>query len=108
MAIDRAEVAVLIGPFVPDRDAVLVEIFDIGVAAQKPEQLVDDRFDVQLLGGDERKAALQIEPHLMAEDRAGADAGAVAFFDALGEHAFHQIEILTHRICGSADSVRGV
>jgi hypothetical protein len=36
----------------------------------------------------------------MAEDRAGADAGAVALFDPLGEHAFHQVEILAHR--GSA------
>ena len=106
-AIDRAEIAVLVGPFVPDRDAVVVEIFDVGVAAQEPQQLVDDRFDVQLLGGDQRKAARQVEAHLMAEDRAGADAGAVALFDALGEHAFHQVEILAHRVlCLPADLLR--
>ena len=50
----------------------------------------------------QRKAARQIEAHLMAEDRARADAGAVALFDALGEHAFHQIEVLAHRFCGFA------
>jgi len=48
-AIDRTEVAVLVGPVVPDRDAVLIEIFDVGVAAQKPQQFVDDGFDMQLL-----------------------------------------------------------
>src|SRR4029077_12588869 len=95
-AIDRPEVAVLVGPFVPDRDAVLVEIFDVGIAAQEPKQLIDDRLDVQLLGGDEREAALQVEAHLMAEDRQRTDAGAVAFFDALGEDAFHQVQILAH------------
>jgi hypothetical protein len=38
MAVDRAKVAALVGPFVPDADAVLVEIFDVGVAGQEPEQ----------------------------------------------------------------------
>ena len=35
-AIDAAEVAVFIGPFVPDRDAVLVQVTNVGVTAQKP------------------------------------------------------------------------
>ena len=96
-AVDRPEIAVLVGPFVPDGDAVLVQIVDVGVAAQKPEQLVDDGFEVELLGREQRKAGGKIEPDLMAEDRARADAGAVAFFDALLEDAFHQIEILAHR-----------
>src|SRR5215470_16850692 len=97
VAVDRTEIAVLVGPFIPDAHAVLVEIFDIGIAAQEPEQLVDDGFDVQLLGGEKGKATPKVEAHLMAEDRARADAGAVALFDALAEHAFHQVEILAHR-----------
>ena len=107
LAVDRAQIAVLVGPFVPDRDAVIVEIFDVGVAAQEPQQFVDDRFDVQLLGGHQRKALRQVEAHLMAENRAGADAGAVALFDAFGEHAFHQVEILAHRSFQLLDSIGG-
>src|SRR6185437_5424803 len=95
--VDRAEIAVGVGPFVPDRNAVIVEIFDVGVAAQEPQQLVDDRLEVQLLGGHERKAAPKIEPHLMAEDRARAGAGPVALLHALFQDAFHQVEILAHR-----------
>ena len=105
LAIDRAEVAVLVGPFVPDAHAVVVEIFDVGVAAQEPQQFVDDGFDVQLLGGDQRETARQVKAHLVAEDRARADAGAVALFDALGEHAFHQVEILAHGFGLPADSL---
>src|SRR5215831_276151 len=96
MPIDRTEIAVGVGPFIPNAHAMLVEVFDIGIAAQEPEQLVDDRFDVQLLGGQQWKATLKVEPHLMPEDRARADAGAIAFFDALAEHTLHQVEILAH------------
>src|SRR5256885_13362576 len=87
-AVDRAGLAALVGPFVPDRDAMLVEIFDVGVAGEEPEQLVDDRLEMQLLGRDERKASAEIEAHLMAEDRQGAGAGAVVFFHAVGENPF--------------------
>ncbi len=38
----------------------------------------------------------EVEAHLMAENRARADAGAIALFDALGKHAFHQVKILAH------------
>jgi hypothetical protein len=39
---------------------------------------------VHLLGGEERKAGTEIEPHLMAEHRKGADARAVALLGAIG------------------------
>src|SRR5262249_24541023 len=96
MPIDPSGIAVGVGPFIPNAHAMLGEVFDIGIAAQEPEQLVDDRFDVQLLCGQQWKAALKVEPHLMPEDRARADAGAIAFFDALAEHTLHQVEILAH------------
>jgi hypothetical protein len=42
LAVDRAEIAVLVGPFVPNPHAVVVEVFDVGVAGQEPEQLMND------------------------------------------------------------------
>src|SRR6266568_4075234 len=38
LAVNRSELAALVRPFVPDRDAVLLEVLDVGVAAQEPEQ----------------------------------------------------------------------
>src|SRR5262245_23436856 len=96
MAIDRAEVAALVGPFVPDGDAVIVEIFDVGVASQEPEQLVDDRLHVQLLGRDQRKALGEVEAHLMAEHRQRAGAGAIALLRPVGDNPLHQVVILMH------------
>ena len=54
-AVDAAQVAVLVRPLVPDRHAVFVEIFDVRVAAQKPEQLVNDGLGVQLFRGEQRE-----------------------------------------------------
>src|SRR5450830_2167374 len=55
-----------------------------------------DGFDVQLLGGQQRKAVLQVEAHLVAEYRAGAGAGAVSLFGAMFIDMAHEIEILAH------------
>jgi hypothetical protein len=44
--VDGAQFAALVRPFVPNGDAMLVEIFDVGVAGEEPQQLMDDGFDV--------------------------------------------------------------
>src|SRR6478672_10361190 len=74
---------------------MLVEIFDVGVAGQEPEQLIDDRLEVQLLGGEQREAVVERKAHLVAEYRERA--GAVALLHAALENLFHQFEILPHR-----------
>ena len=98
-SIDRAEIAVGVGPFVPDRNAVVFEIFDVGVAFEEPQQFVDDRFQRQLLGGQHRKAGRQIEAHLVAEDRQRPGAGAVGFLHAVAEDPFEQVVILISWRC---------
>jgi hypothetical protein len=40
-AIDRAEIAAFIGPIVPDRDTAIPEVFDVGVAGEEPQQLME-------------------------------------------------------------------
>src|SRR6516225_2261555 len=55
-----------------------------------------NRFEVQLLGGGERKTRAEIKAHLMAEDRQGAGTGPVAFGRTAGKNPFHQIVVLLH------------
>src|SRR3972149_4541858 len=55
LAINRAEIALPVRPFVPERYTVFLEIADIGVALQEPQQFVDDGFHVAFLGGDQWK-----------------------------------------------------
>ena len=57
------------------------------VSPLRNQKLVDDRFEVQLLRRDQRKAVSEIESHLVAEDRLRARAGPVGLFDTLVEDA---------------------
>ncbi len=96
MAVDGAEVAVLIRPFVPDFDARLVQGLDVGVAGEEPQQLMDDGFQVQLLGRQKREAGAQVEPHLITENAHRPGAGAVALGNALVADVTEKVEILFH------------
>ena len=98
LAVHRAEIVVLVRPLVPDRDAILFEIFGIGAALQKPQQFVDDGFQVALLGGDQREALGEIKTHLVTEHAGGAGAGAVGFMGAVFQHVLHQGEIGAHKV----------
>ena len=88
-AIDGAEIAVFIRPFVPNFNAVVLEICDVCVSSEKPEELVNDRAQVAFFGGDQREAFGEIKTHLMAKNAVGACAGAIFFFCAIFQHVFH-------------------
>jgi hypothetical protein len=77
LAIDRAQIALGIGPFVPDPDAIVLQIFDVGVPGEKPQQFMNDGFGVQLLGGQQGKTIRQRESHLVAKDGERPRTGAV-------------------------------
>src|SRR5262245_53823236 len=68
----------------------------VRIAGQKPQQLMNDRLQMQLLGRDQGKAFIERKPHLMSEHRQRPSSGAVALFDPAAENEFHQIKILAH------------
>jgi hypothetical protein len=96
-AVNAAQISVRVRPFVPDRHAVVVEPFHIRVAAQKPEQFVNDGLGVDLLRSEQRKIFPQIESHLRAENGKRAGARAVSLELAVFEDVPEQIEVLNHR-----------
>ena len=110
-AVDRAQVAgFLVGPFVPDGAAALLQPFHIAVAAQKPQQLKDDGLQVHLLGRDQGEAFIEVEAHLVAEHaaRARARARAVGLGRAMLEHMAHKGFVLAaHGAQGAGGGVHG-
>src|SRR5262249_34907754 len=76
-AVDRSQFALFVGPFVPDRYAVVFEVLDIGLPFQEPKQFINDAFEVELFGGYQWKSFLEVKPHLVAEATGGACAGTV-------------------------------
>ncbi|MNT69144.1 hypothetical protein D3C72_2074390 [compost metagenome] len=77
---------------------MLLQVLDVGVALQEPQQFMDDGFEVALLGGHHGEAVGQVEAHLVAEHTIGAGAGAVALEGAGFTHPAHQVEVLFHRV----------
>ena len=85
-SIDWAEIAVGISPFIPDGDIVFVEIADIGIAFEEPEQLVDDRSEMELLRREQGKAVGQIKALLRTKDRMGSRTGAILLGSSMIEN----------------------
>ncbi|MDT4866549.1 hypothetical protein FQZ97_1014070 [compost metagenome] len=94
LAIDGAEVAVSVGPLVPDADAVVLQPGDVGLAAQEPQQFDEDRPRVQFLRRQQREALGQVKAHLATEHAQGAGAGAVVAPHAVFEDVPQQVQIL--------------
>lgn len=91
-----AQIAVGVGPFVPNRHAVLAQVGDVRVAAQEPQQLVDDRPQVQPLGRQHGEALAQVEAHLVAERADRARAGPVVFHRTVRLDMSEQVEVCFH------------
>src|SRR6185369_7551840 len=64
LAVDRTEIAALVGPLIPDSNVALFQPLDVGVAPQKPQQFDDDRAQVELLGREQRETVRKVEAHL--------------------------------------------
>ena len=94
--LDWAKFAVVVSPFVPYRDAMVPEVANVRIALEKPQQLVNDRSEMEFLGRDGREAGSEVESHLIPEDTQGADAGAVTFLDAVVEDMLHQVKVRLH------------
>ena len=95
-AIDRAEISIVVRPFVPDLDAALLQPAHICLATYEPQQLINDGLEMQLLGRQQRKALRKIEAHLVAEERARAGTGAVRLVGAGFENIGEEFQIGLH------------
>ena len=109
LAVDRTEIAFAIGPFIPDANPVFLQVGNIGIALQKPDQLVDDRAQMQFLGRDQRETLGQIESHLPAEDGMRAGSCAIGFRRAFFQDVPKQFQILLHQLAsfGGSSTMRG-
>ncbi len=75
---------------------MILKILHIRVSGKKPQQLVNDRFQMQFLGCQQREAFAEVETHLIAEHRFCACACAVVLCGAVIKDMLQQIKILFH------------
>jgi hypothetical protein len=76
---------------------VLLQPGDVGVAAQEPDELVDDALQVQLLGREQGEAVGQVMAELAPEDGQGAGTRAVFLAHAVVENILEEVVVLAHR-----------
>ena len=96
MSVHRTEFAILVSPLVPYAHTVLLKIVYVSVAAQEPQQFVDNRLEVQFLGCQQRKSVCHVKSHLVAEYALSAGSGAVGLGSTLGEDTVKKFQVLLH------------
>ena len=60
-----------------------MQILDIGIPGNEPQQLIYDRTQMHFLRSKERKTLGKIEPHLISENAFRPHAGTVVFQDTM-------------------------
>ena len=85
VTVDGTQLAVLVGPLVPDAHAVFLQILHVGIAVEEPQQLVDDRLQVQFLRRQQRKTVLHVVTTLCAKNAQGAGTCTVTLLGTLAE-----------------------
>jgi cation diffusion facilitator family transporter len=94
--VNPAKIAIFIRPFVPNTDAIVLQIPNVCLPAKKPEQLVDNRFEVDLFGRHQWKIFPQVEACLGAEQADRACPRAVRARTPLLQNQFEQAMVLEH------------
>ena len=90
-AINRSEVAVLVGPLVPNGDAVFVQPLDVRVATKEPQQLDRHSLERHPLGCDQRETILQVVANLTTEYASRSGTGSISLVSAIFKDVTQQI-----------------
>ena len=98
LSVDRPKITVFVSPFVPYPYLVLLQVSNIGIPHQKPEQFMDDGSEMKFLGGKAGKSLAQVIADLSPENRAGSGASAVSALFAVFENIAEQIQVLPHAV----------
>ena len=70
-------------PFIPNINPVTYEVRNIGIPLEKPEQFVDNTFEMNLLGSEERKAFAKVATKLVTKNAPGTGTSAITFIGTI-------------------------
>lgn len=86
VAIYRPQIALFIGPFIPYAYPMFFQPRNVGIALQKPQQFVDNRFQMHFFSSEQGKTLTQVETHLIAKATDSTGTRPVAFGNAIGQN----------------------
>ena len=94
--VNWSEFTLLIGPLIPDTHPVFPEVTNVCFAFQKPQQFMNDTFQVKLFGCHHWKTFSKIKAHLISKNAPRASSGSVAFVSPAFHDMLNQIKVLLH------------
>src|SRR5690349_5119174 len=93
-SVDWPQIAVLIGPCVPNVNILFGERTDVRIARQEPNQFTDDAAEEDALCHEKWKALAQIEAELRTKDALRTRSCAITARRSILEYGSEKIEIL--------------
>ena len=73
-----------------------MQVLDVRVAHQEPQQFMDDGAQVKFLGREARETLREVEAGLAAKNGARAGAGTVGTVYAVVNNVLEEVEVLLH------------
>jgi signal peptidase I len=95
-AINRAQLTIGVGPFIPDADPIFLQEFNVRIPPEEPKQLIYNALQMDLLGCHQRKTLAEIEAQLIAKIAGRPGAGTVGFDSPGIDDMLKKIEVLLH------------
>ena len=96
MTVDRSQVSVRIGPFVPDGHLMVMQVFDIGIPLDKPQQFVYNRAQMDFLRSQKGETLRKVKSHLIAENGLCAGTRPVGLHMPVLHDMLQKLQILLH------------
>ncbi|MNI89333.1 hypothetical protein D3C73_1467240 [compost metagenome] len=80
----------LVSPFIPDADPILLQVADIGVTTEKPKQLMNDRPQVNFFGGHQGDPFTQVKAQLTAKHGDDSCTSAITLLGAIFQNVLQK------------------
>jgi hypothetical protein len=76
---------------------MVVEVFNVGITLQHPQQFVNNGFQVKFFRRQQGKTIIQGKPHLVPENGYRSGASSIALSYTALQHMSHHFQILLHQ-----------
>ena len=91
MSINRPQIAVFVSPFVPNSHLVVVQVLDVCITLQKPQQFMDNRAKVKLFRRQARETLGKVVAALASKHGARSRTGTVGAIHPVFHNIFEQV-----------------
>ena len=94
--INRPQLPILICPLIPNGNTMVIQILYVGISINKPQQLINYRFQMHLFGCKQRESLIKVKTHLIPKYTFGSGTCPVLLNCTFIHYLLKKIQILFH------------